>query len=300
MSASELNKGEPILRLLAPASADTTSLSKPAKGALNHPAPRRMPLVFRDRLRQSLASPPAMADVALIVGLRCQLMNISRVIGFIKAQVLLACGTFDHHREDKVIQRPFIMLISTTDVKGKRCAPPVNQDMHLGSTLAPVCGIGACLMLTQWSRNSFTIGSLPLPSDTLVAAIEASHAAEQLVKDALSLPGLEALMEDAAGDTEPVLMYCIPLAASPQDVPDAVDDGAVVCTWTAWPLPLRRLGQVLFESTPQRAWHPKIVNILWFCAMLIGVQSSPRGMVVLHNYTFPRGVSFFQGILFFG
>ena len=300
MSASELNKGEPILRLLAPTSADATALGQPTQGALNHPAPRGMPLLLRDRLWQSFASPPAVADVTLIVGLCHHQVNISRVIGFVQAQVLLACGTFDHHREDKVIQRPFIMLISAAGVKGQWCAPPVNQDMHFGSTLAPVCGIRACLLLTQRSRNSFTVCGLPLPKDTPLTSIEAGHGAKELVKDALSLPGLEALMEDAAGNTEPVPMYCIPLAASPQDIPDAVDDGAVVCTWTAWPLPLRRLGQVLFDSTPQGAWDAKVVNIVRFCAMLIGVHSSPRGMIGLHIYTLPRGVSFFQGILFFG
>jgi hypothetical protein len=156
------------------------------------------------------------------------------------------------------------------------------------------------MLPAQWSGDSFAVGGLPLPADMSLAAIEAGHGAEEFVKDALSLPGLEALMEDAARNTEPVSMDSLPLATGPQDVPDAIDDGAVVSTGTAWSSPVGWLGQMFFDSTPQGTWDSKVIDIAWFCVMLVLVQNAPRGMVVLVKHTFPQGASSFQGILFFG
>jgi hypothetical protein len=42
-------------------------------------------LVIWDRLWQRFASAPAVADVALVIGLRHQLVDVSRIIGFVQA-----------------------------------------------------------------------------------------------------------------------------------------------------------------------------------------------------------------------
>ena len=58
-------------------------------------------------------------------------------------------------------------------------------------------------------------------------AVELDQRPEDGVPDALLLPGLETLMQDATRNAEPVALDGLPLAAGPQQVPDAVQHGPV-------------------------------------------------------------------------
>ena len=81
-------------------------------------------------------------------------------------------------------------------------------------------------------------------------------------------PGLEAVVDDTAGDAKPGAMHGFPLAARPQDVPDTVDNRAgigrrasraTVCWW---------FGQQALDFAPQRARHAKVIDVRGFCARI--------------------------------
>ena len=300
MSTRELNKGEPILRLFAPAGADTATFCQPAERALHDPTTGRVFMVIWYWLGQRFASAPAVADVALVVGLRHQLVDVSRIICFVQAQVLFACWSGDNNREDEVVHRPFIVLISTTDVDRQWCPSFVDQDMHFGPTLASVCWIRPCGLSAPRRGDRFAVDGLPLPTYSPLARIETNQTPHNLLPDTLLLPRLESLVQHTAGDAEPLTVNGFPLATSPQHVPDAINDSPVVGTRPARSRLLWRFGQMYFDAPPQRARNTEIIDILWLYATLYFADDAPRETFVLSKDNSPRSASFFHVSLFFG
>jgi hypothetical protein len=98
-------------------------------------------------------------------------------------------------------------------------------------------------------------------------------------------------MQDAARNTEPIAMDCFPLAACPQNVPEAVDDGPIVSPRTPWPSPFGWFRQMLFDATPQGTWDTEIVDIFWLLFILV-FQDAPRWMFVFGQTNCPQGASF--------
>jgi hypothetical protein len=300
MSARELNKGEPILWLFAPAGADTATFCQPAERALHNPTTGRVFFVIWYWLWQRFASAPTVTDMALVIGLRHQLVDVSRIICFVQAQVLFACWSGDNNREDEVVDRPFIVLIGTGDVDRQWCPSFVDQDMYFSPTLASVCWITPRGLSTQRRGDRFAVDGLPLPADSSLARIETNQAPHNLLPDTLLLPGLESLVQHTTGDAEPLSVNGFPLATSPQHVPDAIDDSPVVGPRPARSRLLWRFGQMYFDAPPKRAWNTEVIDILWLCATLYFADDAPRETFVLSKDNSLRSASFFHVSLFFG
>jgi hypothetical protein len=293
MGTGELHKGQPILTLLAPAGANTAALGQPSQGAFHDPAPRGMLLHFRDGLRWWLAAAPPMRDVLVIARFRDQRVHILEIIAFVQTQMLLR-GRARHHDGDKqVVHRPFVVLIGAGDVHGQRGATLVNQDVDLGAALAAVRWVTPSGCTAQRRRNRFAVERLPLPAHTSPAGIEADQSAQDLLPDALLLPGLQAFVQDATGDAEPIAVDGFPLAAGPENVPDTIDNGPIVRARPSRTTSLRRSWQLLFDEAPQRSRNLKVIDILRFCATLVFTNGTPRWTVFLGKDNCPRGVSFF-------
>jgi hypothetical protein len=272
MSTSELNKSQPILRFLAPSSTNAAPLGQPTESSFNHPTPCRMLLVFGNGFRYWLTTSSAMGDMSVIVGICNNLMNILEIISLVQAQMLFAIGTGDNNRDDEVINRPFVMLIGASDMNGQGCAAFINQDVNLGAALATVGRIASGCLAAQRRGNRFAIDGLPFPANAPFPSVEAHHRLEDFAPDVLSLPGLETLVQDTAGDTEPFPMDGLPLTACPQDVPDAVDNGSIVSTWSADPPLLRLLRQVPLDTSPQWTRNSEIIDIFGLCVTLVFVH----------------------------
>jgi hypothetical protein len=91
-------------------------------------------------------------------------------------------------------------------------------------------------------------------------------------------------MKDTARNTKPVSMNGFPLAARPQNVPNAIQYGTIVCTGPSWTTVLWLFGKVLLHSAPQSARHTEIVDILGLCDTISfqGVSSLSMGSVIPH------------------
>jgi hypothetical protein len=300
MSARELNKGEPILRLFAPAGADTATFCQPAEGALHDPTTGRLFMVIWYWLWQRFTSAPTVANMVLVVGLRHQLVDVSCIICFVQAQVLFAGWSGDNNREDEVVHRPFIVLIGTADVDRQWCSSFIDQDMHFGTTLASVCWITPRGLSTQRRGNRFAVDGLPFPTDSPLARIETNQAPHNLLPDTLLLPRLESLVQHTAGDAEPLSVNGFPLATSPQHIPDAINNSSVVGTRSARSGLHWRFGQIYLDAPPQRTWNTKVIDILWLYVTLYFADDAPREMFVLSKDNSLRSASFFHVILFFG
>ena len=290
MRTSELNKGQPILALLAPSGANAATLGQPPQCAFDDPPSRRIFLVLRDRFGQGFAAAAAMGDMLVIVGLFNQEMDVFEIIAFVQTEMLFTAWSPYHDRNEQVINRPFVVLIGTGEVHRQGCASFINQDVNLGATLAPVGGIASCRLAAQRCGHRFAVDSLPLPANAALAMIEANHRLQDLVPNALLLPGLETFMQDAAGNAEPIAMDRFPLTACPQDVPEPIEHRPIICSWPAWPALLTWFGQVLLDAPPERAWNTEVVDILGLLLILV-FQDVPR-WIVFGQTNFPRGASF--------
>ena len=98
-------------------------------------------------------------------------------------------------------------------------------------------------------------------------------------------------MQDTTGNAEPIAMDCLPLAACPQNVPEAVDDCPIVSPWAPWPSFFARFGQMLFDAAPQWARDTEIVDIFWLL-IILAFQDAPRWTFVFGQTDCPRGASF--------
>ncbi len=300
MSTSKLHKGQPILTFLAPTCANTASFRQPTECPFHHPTACRMLSVIWNGFRQWFAASPLVGNMFLIVSLGDEKMDIIEIIPSIQTEMLFFRRASDHDGKDKVVDRPFIMLIGAGNMHRQRRAPFVNQDMNLGAAFTPVSGIASSSFSAQRRLNRFAVDGLPLPANSPLPIVETNHCLQNLVPDTLLLPGLEPFVQNAARNAEPITMDGFPLAARPQNVPEAVDDRTIVGTWASWASFLRRLGQMLLDATPQWAWNTEIIDMLWLCVTLIFVNDTPRWNRFFRKDNFPRGVPFFQVNLFFG
>jgi len=298
MSTSKLDKSQPILTFLTPSSTNAAPFSQPAKRPFHDPTTCGMPLVVSNGFRQWFTAPPLVRNMLLIIGFRNEKVNIIEIISFIQTKMLFFCWTRDHDGKHKVIDRPFIVLVSASNMKRQRRAALIDQDMNLGATFASVSGTRSSSFTAQRGRNRFAIDSLPFPANPSLSIVETNHCLQHLVPDALQSPGLESFVQDAAGNTEPITVYRFPLAACPQNVPEAVDDGTIIGTWPSWASPLGWLGQMLLDSTPQRAWDAEIIDILWLCVTLVFVNDTPRRNRFFAKTIFHEVYLFFRLIYF--
>ena len=280
MRTSELYKGQPILAFLAPSGANATSFGQPSKRPFHDPTPCWMLLIVWNRFRQWLAATPAVGDMFLIIDLRNETMDIVVIIPFVQTEMLFFRRARDHNGKDKVINRPFIMLVSASKMNRQRSAPFVNQDMNLCPAFTAVGGIVSRSLSAQRSGHRFAVDSLPFPANPTPPVVKANHRLQDLVPDTLLLPRLEPFMQDTTGNAEPIAMDCLPLAACPQNVPEAVDDCPIVSPWAPWPSFFSRFGQMLFDAAPQGARDTEIVDIFWLL-IILAFQDAPRWMFVL-------------------
>jgi hypothetical protein len=291
MRTSELHKGQPILAFLAPSGTNATPFCQPSKSPFHDPTPCRMLLLSRNECRQWFAATPSVGNMFLIIGFGNEHMDIVEIITFVQTKMLFFGRARDHNGKDKVINRPFVMLVGTGKMNGQRSAALVNQDMNLCPAFTAVGRIVSSCFSTQRSRHRFTVDSLPLPANPALPIVKANHRLQHLVPDTLLLPRLEPFMQHTAGNAEPISMNCFPLAACPQNVPEAIDDRPIVSPWTPWPSFLERFGQMLFDSAPQWARDTEIVDIFWLLSIL-ALQDAPRWTFVFGQTYCPRGASF--------
>src|SRR5215203_864956 len=172
-------------------------------------------------------------------------------------------GTLQRYRNDQIDGGYLVVAISPGEYHRKRSASLVYQEVYLCTLLAPISGVLARFFSSQRSRRVLGIHRLPLPRDpTALFGIVLDHPIHQLFEDAHLPPPLETLVNDACGDPKPLPMDGLPLAATPQHVPDSVGDGSVGHPRPAAPLltlvPL--FGQVLLEFPPQRSWKAEVVH----------------------------------------
>jgi hypothetical protein len=224
MRTSELHKGQPILAFLAPSGANATPFCQPTKSPFHDPTACRMLLLVRNWCRHWFAATASVGNVFLIIGFSNENMNIIEIITFVQTKMLFFRRARDHNGKDKVINRPFVMLVSTGKMNRQRSAALVNQDMNLCPAFTAVGRIVSSCFSTQRSRYRFAVDSLPLPANPALPIVEANQRPQHLVPDTLLLPRLEPFMQDTAGNAEPIAMDCFPLATSPQNVPEAIDD----------------------------------------------------------------------------
>jgi hypothetical protein len=291
MRTSELHKGQPILAFLAPSGANTASFGQPSKRPFHDPTPCRVLLLFRNWFRQWLAASSSVGNMFLIIGLGDETMDIVEIITFVQTKMLFFRRARDHNGKDKVIDRPFVMLVGAGKMNRQRGAALVNQDMNLCAAFTAVGGISSGSLSAQRSRHRFTVDSLPLPANPALPVVKANHCLQDFVPDTLLLPRLEPFMQDTAGNAEPISMDCFPLAACPQNVPEPIDDRPIVGSWTPWPSFLERFGQMLFDAAPQWARDSEIVDILGLL-FILAFQDAPRWTFVFGQTDCPRGASF--------
>lgn len=257
-------------------------------------------LVIGNRFWQWFAAASSVGNMFLIIGFGDKDMNIVEIIPFVQTKMLLFRGACDRNGKDKVVNRPFIMLIRSSDVNRQWRTAFINQDMNLGTAFAPVSGAASSGFSAQRRRNRFAVDGLPLPANSPLPIVETNHCLQHFVPDSLLLPRLEPFMQHTAGDAEPIPMDSFPLAAGPQNVPEAIDDSPVIGTRPSRPSFLGWLGQMLLDTTPQWTWDTEIIDILWLYVTLIFVNGTPRWNRFFRRDNFPRGVSFFQVNLIFG
>ena len=190
------------------------------------------------------------------------------------------------------------MLIGSRDPNCQRSTALIDQNMDLAAMFGSIGGVIARVAAAQrrWART--TVHRLPLPQDPFSTTVEIQHRAKDLLPDAFLLPGLKAFVQDAAGDAKPTGMNRLPLAASPQDVPDAIHHGMVRFSGTARTGWSGLFGKVLFRNAPQWARNTEKIHLLRFYGMLFHDVS--RFGLVFDNLIYNRIRHFFQALLIFG
>ena len=170
---------------------------------------------------------------------------------------------------------PLVMLIGATDVDGQRCTPLIDQNVDFGAQFGAIGRVFARLTATQRRSTRPAIHGLPAPLNATLTAIELDQGLKDLVPDAQFLPSLEPLMQHAAGNTKPVTMHSLPLAAGPQDVPNPIQYGPIANARPA------RLGwrrfrrQLALHPAPQIARHLVVVHRCRFCGSMFAQGASP-------------------------
>lgn len=284
MSARKLHECQPIGRFLTPADTHTAPFGEPTQGAFHHPATGRDLRLARDRalLDRGLAPATPVFDVSDVAFLFDKLMYIGIIVAPVQTDVLshvCRVRTRYDNRDDQVIGRPFVVAIGAGDEHGERRATLVDQQVNLAALFTPVGWVPTGLLSSQGRWTAFAINRLPFPLHLAAFAIELHHDPHDLLKDALSLPGLETLMQCAAAHTEPLLVYGFPLAARPQHVPNTIEHRPIVGWWSPWPALLEFFRQHLPDLSPQRARDMKVIDVFRFWGRVVAQVASRFGMV---------------------
>jgi hypothetical protein len=272
MGTSELNQSQPVIGFLAPAGANRATLQQPRERSLDHPASCRKGRFswYITFWCWFLATSPSVFDMRNVALVKHKLMHVCVIIAGVSAQMLLRARTVYHYCQHHTTDYTLVVRIGSSDMNCHWRATLVDQQMPLTVALAAVGRVLASRFTAQWRSRRAAINRLPSPLDAMRAGVEAQKHLEQLGKSAVTLPGLEALVQHTAGNTEPVTVNGFPLSADPQHVPDAVQHSAPIGAWSSWPTLalVWRFGQQRLEFAPQRARHAKIVDIGWFCDRL--------------------------------
>jgi hypothetical protein len=272
MSASELDKGKPIVGFLAPTNAKAATFSEPSESALDHPSSSGKAGLAGDgtSFNERFISFAPMLDVSDITFLLDKVMNIGKVIASVSTQMLLGVGTRHDNRDNQVICRPLVVDVGASDKDCQRRTTSVYQNMNLTATFATIYRAFTRSVPAQWSGAGFGIQRLPLPFDMPLAMVELHHLLHDGGEYPSVLPVLKALMQGRAAHPEPVSMDCLPLATCPQNVPNPIQNRSVICSLAPCFSRLIHLGDQFPDSPPQRSWYVKVIDILRFCVTILG------------------------------
>ena len=134
------------------------ALSQPRKRALHHPSPCRIDLPSGVLLGSifigwDIASSGIALDVRLVALGSRKLSYVLGVVGFVGAQMLFfVSGTFERHRDDQLDRGDLVVAIGTSEYDRERSATLIDQEVDLGASLAPICGI--CTGFASPKRSS--------------------------------------------------------------------------------------------------------------------------------------------------
>jgi hypothetical protein len=239
-----------------------------------------------------------MLDVAGVALLSNKLMDIFKIVAFIRTHMLIRSRSSHRNMQYQVVQRPFVMHIGSGDPHRQRSSALIHQNMDLAARFGSIGGVIACIRASQrrWTRT--TVHRLPFPQDMFLPAIKAQHRSEDRIPEAQLLPGLKAFVQNTAGDTEPIFMNGFPLAARPQDVPQAIHHGVVGFPGSAWTRRTGLFGKVLFGDPPKLRRDTKEVHLRRFYGMLF--HDVPRFDLVFDKPILNQVRHFFQPALIFG
>ena len=184
MGASELNKGEPVLALLAPTCADAAPFGKPAESPFYYPAScwiagfARYETLFGWRL----STPSTMLDVRNVAFRVDGLMDIRVIISPVCTEVLLEAWSRDYDRDDQIVSRPLVMLVGSCDLHSQWSTLLIDKNMDLAASFAPIRRIRSCGSTAKRRRDGLAVYGLPCPSDATLLGIEAHHGAQYPVE----------------------------------------------------------------------------------------------------------------------
>jgi len=270
MRTGQLNQCEPVRRFLAPARAQTAPLGQPTECPFHDPPSCRKAHLARNgwpRYRR-FATTTAMFDMWCVPSTEDKFMHICIVVASVSTKMLRLCWPADHDRQHDAYHGTFVVAVRPRNLHGEWRTPLIDQDMNLTATLGPIRWVLARGFATQRGCTRATIDGLPVPRDALRPRIEPHQDLHDFGKAALLLPGLKAFMQDATGHTEPRAMDRFPLAARPQDMPDAVEHRSRIGGWSSWSALRGRFGQERLDFAPQGTRHAKIVNGSRFCGSM--------------------------------
>jgi hypothetical protein len=105
VSASELNKRQPIVDFLAPTNTQTEALGKPTQSAFDDPPTSRKTRFTGNRtlLKLGFAAFALVSDMHNVACLFHKLMNINKIIAFISTGMLFGVRAFDNDRDNEII-----------------------------------------------------------------------------------------------------------------------------------------------------------------------------------------------------
>jgi hypothetical protein len=279
VSASKLDKGEPVLGFLGPTSTQSTAFGQPTEGALNDPTASGE-LGFagnRTTFKEGFVATATMFDMSHIAFLLDKLVNIGKIIAFVQAQMLfdvLGVRAWHHHRKDDFIAQPFVMNIRASKINAQWRTAAIDQNVDFAAAFATVdrAFAGGTSAQRGWTR--FAVDSLPRPVDTPSVLIELDQLPHQTRKAPIPLPLLKTLMKGRATHAKPVSMHSLPLAARPQHIPYPVHAPSIFGSLAARPLVFSFRRQYPLQSTPQWTRYVKIIDILWLLCMILAQDVS--------------------------
>jgi hypothetical protein len=288
MSASELDKSQPIVHLLAPTGAQAAALGKPTEGALNDPAARRE-LGFTGQgtlLDFRFAATTAVFDRGDIALQFDKLMNIGVIVTFIQAPVLLdlvGIRARDNQGDDPLSHQPLVMKIGSGNVDSQRGAALIHQQVDFAAALAAIDRTFPGVWAAQRCRTGTRVNRLPPPLDFPSALVKARQLGHETLKDPRLSPVLKPLVQGSATHAKPTALHRFPLASRPQPIPNPIHHRPIIGSLSPAPLACGGFRQDAPHSSPQPTRYVKIIHILWLC-----------GMILAHDVSVLIGICRFQ------